>query len=371
MSTLLVTGGAGFIGANFVNYWRRFRPSDSIIILDALTYAGNFDSISALCDSDKCDFVRGDICDPTAMQALFRKHDFDIVVHFAAESHVDRSIYASQVFTRTNVQGTHVLLDAALTAWKSAFDGRRFHHISTDEVFGSLDPGDAPWTERSRYEPRSPYAASKAASDFLVRSYVHTHGLPATITNCSNNYGPYQFPEKLLPLMIVNALTGQNLPIYGDGGNIRDWLYVEDHCAAIALVLQRGQVGETYNVGGGNELRNIELVGMLCDEMDRRFAKDEDLAVRFPDCLSARGRSTREAMGFVSDRPGHDRRYAICADKLSSELGFRARTTFVEGLAKTLDWYLANEAWWRRIQSGAYRDWMRLHYGAELKGSFA
>jgi dTDP-glucose 4,6-dehydratase len=363
MATLLITGGAGFIGTNFVSHWRRSRPADRIVILDALTYAGNLTSVALLCEDQTCKFVHGNICDAAAVQALFRKHDFDVVVHFAAESHVDRSIHASQVFTRTNVQGTHVLLDAALTAWKSSFAGRRFHHISTDEVFGSLGPDEAPWTEMSRYDPKSPYAASKAASDFLVRTYAHTHGLPVTITNCSNNYGPYQFPEKLIPLMIVNALTGEKLPIYGDGGNIRDWLYVEDHCAAIALVLRAGRLGETYNVGGGRQMPNIELLGLLCDEIDRRFAEDRSLAVRFPDCRAANGESTRTLMTFVKDRPGHDRRYAICADKLAHELGFRAETSVADGLARTIDWYLANEAWWRQIQSGAYRDWIKLHYG--------
>ena len=371
MSTLLITGGAGFIGANFVSYWRRSRPADRIVILDALTYAGNFESVALFCDDDVCRFVRGDICDAAAVTALFKRFDFDAVVHFAAESHVDRSIYASQVFTRSNVQGTHILLDAALAAWKSSFDGRRFHHISTDEVFGSLGPQDSPFTELSRYDPKSPYAASKAASDFLVRSYAHTHGLPVTITNCSNNYGPYQFPEKLIPLMILNAVTGQKLPIYGDGGNVRDWLYVEDHCAAIALVLQKGRLGETYNVGGSAHMPNIELVGLLCDEIDRRFAEDERLAARFPDCPVAKGGSTRELMTFVKDRPGHDRRYAICADKLSHELGFRAETKLADGLARTVDWYLTNEAWWRRIQSGAHRDWIKLHYGAVLTESTA
>jgi dTDP-glucose 4,6-dehydratase len=363
MSTVLITGGAGFIGANFVTYWRRSRPADRIVILDALTYAGNLESISGLCDNEGCRFIRGDICDAAVVQALFQKHDFDMVVHFAAESHVDRSIHASQVFTRTNVQGTHVLLDAALAAWKSSFAGRRFHHISTDEVFGSLGPDEPPWNELSRYDPKSPYAASKAASDFLVRSYAHTHGLPVTITNCSNNYGPYQFPEKLIPLMIVNALTGAKLPIYGDGGNIRDWLYVGDHCAAIALVLQQGRLGETYNIGGGRQMQNIDLVGLLCDNVDRRFAEDRNFAARFPDCPAANGKSTRALMTFVKDRQGHDRRYAICADKLAQELGFRATTSLADGLGRTIDWYLANEAWWRQIQSGAHRDWIKLHYG--------
>jgi dTDP-glucose 4,6-dehydratase len=244
--------------------------------------------------------------------------------------------------------------------------GRRFHHVSTDEVFGSLGPDEPPFTETSRYDPKSPYAASKAGSDFLVRSCAHTHGLPVTITNCSNNYGPYQFPEKLIPLMIVNAIGGQKLPIYGDGGNIRDWLHVDDHCAGIALVLKRGWLGETYNIGGAAELRNIDLVQLLCDELDRRFAADRSLAARFPNCPAANGRSTRELMTFVKDRPGHDRRYATCADKLANELGFRATTPLAEGLRRTLDWYLNNEEWWRGIQSGAYRDWMKLQYGNVL-----
>jgi len=364
MSNLLVTGGAGFIGANFVSYWRRLRPSDRIVILDALTYAGNFESVASLCDDDVCRFVRGDICDAAAVATLFKKYDFDLVVNFAAESHVDRSIYASQVFTRTNVQGTHTLLDAALAAWRPSFQRRRFHHISTDEVFGSLGPHDPPFTETSRYDPKSPYAASKAASDFLVRAYSHTHGLPVVITNCSNNYGPYQFPEKLIPLMIMNALAGEQLPIYGDGGNVRDWLFVEDHCAAIGLVLQHGRLGETYNIGGGQEMANIDLVRLLCDEIDRRFATDRNLAVRFPACPAAKGNSTRALMRFVKDRPGHDRRYAICADKLAHELGFCAQTPLAKGLSLTVDWYVNNEDWWRSIVSGAYREWIALQYGA-------
>jgi dTDP-glucose 4,6-dehydratase len=239
VSKLLITGGAGFIGANFVLYWRRLHPNDSIMVIDALTYAGNRANLDAMQQDKQFEFVHGDICDARLVHSLFRRHDFDFVVHFAAESHVDRSIVSSGAFVRTNVVGTHTLLDCTLNAWKSSSAGRRFHHVSTDEVFGSLDPDGPPFTETSRYDPRSPYAASKAGSDFLVRSYAHTHGLPITITNCSNNYGPYQFPEKLIPLMIVNAIAGENLPIYGDGRNIRDWLYVEDHCAGIALVLGR------------------------------------------------------------------------------------------------------------------------------------
>jgi dTDP-glucose 4,6-dehydratase len=302
------------------------------------------------------------------VEQLFSQHDFTAVVHFAAESHVDRSIVSADAFIRTNVVGTQTLLDAALRAWKTSFDGRRFHHISTDEVFGSLGPNDAAFTETTPYDPKSPYAASKAASDFLVRSYAHTHGLPVTISNCSNNYGPYQFPEKLIPLTILHAVTGQPLPIYGDGRNVRDWLHVVDHCAAIALVLQKGRLGETYNIGGGQEMPNIELVGILCDEIDRRFRGDKSLASRFPDCPGAKSRSCRDLMTFVNDRPGHDRRYAICADKLSRELGFSARTMFADGLSRTVDWYLANEQWWRQIQTGAYRDWIKQQYGlSEIK----
>jgi dTDP-glucose 4,6-dehydratase len=364
MSTLLVTGGAGFIGANFILHWRRRRPGDYIVVLDALTYAGNRANLEPLDGDNAFKFVRGDICDGELVSRLFDEHDFNTVVHFAAESHVDRSIVASEAFIRTNVQGTHTLLDMALKAWKSAPENRRFHHISTDEVYGSLGPRDDPFTEITRYDPRSPYAASKAASDFLVRSYSHTYGLPLTITNCSNNYGPYQFPEKLVPLVILNALMGKPLPIYGDGLNVRDWLYVEDHCAALALVLDKGRLGETYNIGGGQEVPNIELVQMLCDEIDRRFAGDDSLATRFANCPAAARRSCRELMVFVKDRPGHDRRYAICADKLSQELGFRAQTPLAEGIAKTVDWYLASEHWWRPIQSGAYRDWIEQQYGA-------
>ena len=369
VATLLITGGAGFIGANFVLYWRQQHPNDRMIVLDALTYAGNRLNLDSLKEDRTFAFVYGDICDLALVQSLFRRHDFDVVVHFAAESHVDRSIVSSGAFVRTNVVGTHTLLECALAAWKSSMSGRRFHHVSTDEVFGSLEPTDPPFTETSRYDPKSPYAASKAASDFLVRSYAHTHGLPITITNCSNNYGPYQFPEKLIPLVIVNAIAGEKLPIYGDGRNIRDWLYVEDHCAGIAQVLLRGRLGETYNIGGDAEMANVDLVRHLCDEIDRRFAEDKALALRFPRCPAGNGGSTRELMTFVKDRPGHDRRYAICADKLTRELGLHARTRLGDGLRRTINWYLANKDWWRAIQTGAYRDWMKLQYGAVLTGS--
>ena len=371
MRRLLITGGAGFIGANFVLYWRRQHPTDRIVVVDALTYAGNRSNLNLLNDDRLFEFVHGDICDDGFVLALFRRYDFDLVVHFAAESHVDRSIASSAAFVRTNIVGTHTLLECALDAWKPSMADRRFHHVSTDEVFGSLEPDEPPFTETSRYDPKSPYAASKAGSDFLVRSCSHTHGLPVTITNCSNNYGPYQFPEKLIPLMIVNAICGEKLPIYGDGGNIRDWLFVEDHCAGIALVLKRGRLGETYNIGGGAELANIDLVGLLCEEIDHRFAADKSLAGRFPRCPSARGGSARELITFVKDRPGHDRRYATCADKLARELGFRAETRLADGLRRTVEWYLDNEDWWRAIQTGAYRDWIKLQYGVALTGSNA
>ena len=364
MSTLLVTGGAGFIGTNFVFHWRKHNPQDHIVVIDALTYAGNRGNLRTLESAANFEFVHGDICDATLLRSLFRRYEFDRVVHFAAESHVDRSIVSADAFVQTNVVGTHALLEAALAAWRPSFQRRRFHHVSTDEVFGSLGPHDPPFTETSRYDPKSPYAASKAASDFLVRAYSHTHGLPVVITNCSNNYGPYQFPEKLIPLMIMNALAGEQLPIYGDGGNVRDWLFVEDHCAAIGLVLQHGRLGETYNIGGGQEMANLDLVRLLCDEIDRRFATDRNLAARFPACPAAKGNSTRALMRFVKDRPGHDRRYAICADKLAHELGFCAQTPLAKGLSLTVDWYVNNEDWWRSIVSGAYREWIALQYGA-------
>jgi dTDP-glucose 4,6-dehydratase len=288
MPSLLVTGGAGFIGANFVLFWRKTRPHDRIVVLDALTYAGNRSSLAPVADDPAVTFVHGDICDERLVEYLLRRYDIGTVVHFAADSHVDRSILESQVFVRTNVNGTHTLLEAALAAWKPSMAGRRFHHVSTDEVYGSLGPDEPPFTEVSPYDPKSPYAASKAAGDFLVRSYAHTYGLPVTVSNCSNNYGPYQFPEKLIPLTILNAMNGQPLPLYGDGLNVRDWLHVFDHCDALALVLEGGQPGETYNVGGNCELSNVELVGMICDMVDRRVAGDPALAKRFPDCPPAR-----------------------------------------------------------------------------------
>lgn len=367
--TMLVTGGAGFIGANFVHHWRRRRPDDAIVVLDALTYAGNPANLAALRNDPKVIFVHGDICDEPLVGDLFVKHDVSTVVHFAAESHVDRSIHSSKAFIRTNVDGTHTLLESARQAWKGKTAGRRFHHISTDEVYGSLGPKDPAFTETTPYDPRSPYAASKAASDMLVRAYAYTHGLPVTISNCSNNYGPYQFPEKLIPLMLLNAVSGRRLPVYGDGMNVRDWLHVEDHCAAIACILEAGKLGETYNVGGGNEVINLDLVRLLCREVDARFERDASLARRFPEAPSAKGGRSDDLIEFVQDRPGHDRRYAICSDKLARECGFRAGIGFEQGLAETVDWYLANEAWWKPIQSGEYRNWIALQYGADSEAS--
>jgi len=360
MRKLLVTGGAGFIGSNFILQW--VQPTDapqprSIVNLDALTYAGNPANLACLMGSPSYTFVEGDICDEKLVASLLRAHQPDAVIHFAAESHVDRSIVSPQQFITTNVQGTFVLLDALRTylAEKSATERGRFRylHVSTDEVFGSLRPEDRAFHEETPYTPRSPYAASKAASDHLVRAYVHTYDFPAIITNCSNNYGPYQFPEKMIPVMFVNALAESPLPIYGDGLNIRDWLYVVDHCNAICAVLERGRIGESYNIGGRNERTNIEVVDMLCDLLD-------ELRPR------ANGQSYRELKAFVGDRPGHDRRYAIDASKVEREIGWRPAETFATGLRKTVQWYLDNPQWIADVQGGQYREWMKKNY--EVRG---
>jgi dTDP-glucose 4,6-dehydratase len=355
---LLVTGGAGFIGSNFVHYWLREHAADHVVVLDALTYAGNLTNLVPVARNSRFTFVQGDICDAALLGGLMSEHAIDCIVHFAAESHVDRSITGPDEFIRTNVIGTHTLLKIARAAW--TVDGKmrsdvRFHHVSTDEVYGSLKSGDPAFTETTAYAPNSPYSGSKAGSDHLVRSYHHTYGLPVTTSNCSNNYGPYHFPEKLIPLMLVRALEGGPMPVYGRGENVRDWLYVEDHCRAIDAVLDRGRVGETYNVGGCNEWRNIDIVQMLCTLLDQRFAADPSLRQRFPKCPAASGRPVSELITFVTDRLGHDWRYAIDATKIRSELGFVPRERFETGIQKTLDWYLANEPWWRGVLSGAYR----------------
>ena len=367
MRSLLVTGGAGFIGANFVHYWAKHYPDDRIVVLDALTYAGNQASLSAMSEHPSYRFVHGDIGDPELVKNLLVDEQTDTIVHFAAESHVDRSIHEPDAFIQTNVIGTHNLLKMARDAWLTGTTApslHRFHHVSTDEVYGTLGPDDAAFTEETPYAPNSPYAASKAASDHLVRSYHHTYGLEVTTSNCSNNYGSYQFPEKLIPLMIVNALTGQSLPIYGDGSNIRDWLYVEDHCRGIDLVLNKGKIGETYNIGGNNECSNLDIVGLICAGIDGMFAGDENLAEKFPDAPAATGNPTESLITFVKDRPGHDWRYAIDATRANRELQYAPSESFASGLQKTLEWMLTNEAWWRSVMDGSYRDWIDKNYSA-------
>ena len=349
---IFITGAAGFIGANFVHHWLA-RSDEPVLVLDALTYAGNLESLAALRGDARLHFARVDVCSRAEVAALLHRHRPRALLHFAAESHVDRSIHGPGEFVRTNVQGTFELLEA-VRAWFGTIDATaraafRFLHVSTDEVYGSLLPDEAPFRETTAYAPNSPYAASKAASDHLVRAWHHTYGMPTLTTNCSNNYGPYQFPEKLIPLMIHNALAGRPLPVYGDGLNVRDWLYVEDHCSALVRVLEAGRVGETYNVGGCNEVRNIDVVHTVCDLLDELRAR-------------AQG-SYRELITFVADRPGHDRRYAIDAGKIERELGWAPRETFASGLRRTVQWYLDHTDWVEHVTSGAYRDWVDLQYG--------
>ena len=349
--SLLVTGAAGFIGANFVHYWARQHPADKLVAYDALTYAGNLANLDSLQGRPNFSFIHANICDYDRVLQTMREHAVDTVVHFAAESHVDRSIAGPDAFIATNVVGTHCLLKAAREVWLggAAVAPHRFHHVSTDEVYGSLAAAAPAFTEVHKYAPNSPYSASKAASDHLVRAYHHTYGLQVTTSNCSNNYGPFHFPEKLIPLCITNILQGLPLPVYGDGSNIRDWLYVEDHCRGIELVLGGGIIGETYNIGGNNEWRNLAIVERLCDSLDARFAADPDLAQRFPAAPGAIGASARELITFVEDRAGHDWRYAIDARRITDELGYVPRESFETGLERTLDWFLANEDWWRPL----------------------
>ena len=365
MRKVLVTGGAGFIGANFVHYWRRKYPGDHLIVLDALTYAGNMANLAGLSKQESYTFVHGDIADLEVLYSVFRDSGIDTVVHFAAESHVDRSIHEPDAFIRTNINGTHNLLRVAREAWLERDDApaeHRFHHVSTDEVYGSLAADSPAFSETTPYAPNSPYAASKAASDHLVRAYHHTYGLQVTTSNCSNNYGPYQFPEKLIPLMIVNALTGKQLPVYGDGSNIRDWLYVEDHCRGIDLVISNGQVGETYNIGGNNERANIDIVSDICRRVDSVFASDPRLSEQYPDAPAANGKATEGLISFVTDRPGHDWRYAIDARRSESELGYAPVENFDSGLDKTIRWMIDNEQWWRDVMDGSYRQWLDTNY---------
>jgi len=354
--TILVTGGAGFIGSNFVLQWLN-HVGTPVVNLDRLTYAGNPRNLDSIQRDGRHQLVHGDICDPERVGKLLREHQPRAIVHFAAESHVDRSIVEPDAFIRTNVEGTFRLLERAKGYWsgldeagKRAF---RFLHVSTDEVYGSLGPSDPAFSETTPYAPNSPYAASKAASDHLVRAYHHTFGLPVLTTNCSNNYGPFQFPEKLIPLMILNALEGKALPVYGDGANVRDWLFVEDHCSAIRTVLERGRVGETYNIGGNSEKKNLDVVHTICDLVDE---------------MSSDGRpgSRRTLITYVKDRPGHDRRYAIDATKIQQELGWQPAERFESGLRQTVRWYLDNLAWVENVRTGAYLQWIEQNYGERL-----
>ena len=347
MANLLVTGGAGFIGGNFVHYWNAHHPEDHVIVLDALTYAGNRSTLEG---TTSAELVVGDIRDQELVEKLLRERNIATIVHFAAESHVDRSITGPDAFIDTNILGTNSLLKAARAVWLDG-DGKdhRFHHISTDEVYGSLGADDPAFSETTPYAPNSPYSASKAASDHLVRAYHHTYGLNVTTSNCSNNYGPYQYPEKLIPLFCLNALSGKNLPIYGDGMNVRDWLHVEDHCRGIEACLEKGVPGETYNIGGGAELPNLEVIAAICREVDLAFEEVDGLAERYPDAPAAKGKKSETLKTFVTDRAGHDRRYAIDETKARGELGYAATRSFDEGLRQTLRWYLDNEVWWRPL----------------------
>lgn len=351
---VLVTGGAGFIGANFVLDWAAAETA-GLVILDKLTYAGNLRNLDGLPAAAGHVFVRGDIADRALMRQMLATYRPRALVNFAAESHVDRSIHGPDEFIQTNIVGTFHLLDEVLAYWQALpreqADRFRFLHVSTDEVYGSLEPADRPFTETTAYAPNSPYAASKAASDHLVRSYVHTYGLPALTTNCSNNYGPFQFPEKLIPLMILNALEGKPLPIYGDGMNVRDWLHVRDHCAAVRRVLCDGRVGETYNIGGEGERRNLDVVNDICAALDEL-------------CPSSRFAPHAQLISFVTDRPGHDRRYAIDASKLQRELGWRPQISFARGMRETVRWYLDNQDWVDGVRTGAYKAWVDLNYAA-------
>jgi dTDP-glucose 4,6-dehydratase len=356
MSWVLVTGGAGFIGSNFLYFLRRQQPERHLLNLDLLTYAGNLENLSDFQGDSHYTFVHGDVADRDLVQDLFARYPISRVVHFAAESHVDRSILDPGIFVRTNVLGTFTLLEVARRAWQTPPEGEvpRFLHVSTDEVYGTLGPEDRPTTEESPYAPRSPYAASKASADFLVRSYFHTYQLPVLITNCSNNYGPYQFPEKLIPFSLSQALAGQPIPIYGQGTNIRDWLYVEDHCQALLQVLERGRVGETYNIGGRREVPNLELVQLVL----------RLLGEMRPDL----GELSR-LVTFVADRPGHDWRYALNIDKIGSQLGWRPQVGLEEGLRRTVAWYLDHQDWLERVRSQAYRAFLKQQYGNGVVGA--
>ena len=350
--SIVITGGAGFIGSNFVHHWCENYPEDRVIVLDALTYAGNLNNLATLKDRKNFRFLQGDICDRALVDELFAGENIDTVAHFAAESHVDRSILGPGAFVQTNVVGTFTLLESFRQHWLSNHqpDNYRFLHVSTDEVYGSLGVDDPAFTETTPYAPNSPYSASKAGSDHLARAYFHTYGMPTIITNCSNNYGSYHFPEKLIPLMCINILLGKPLPVYGDGQNVRDWLYVRDHCQALDTVIHKGKAGETYNIGGNNEVKNIDLVMMLCELMNELAP---DLPVK----------PAQNLITFVKDRPGHDRRYAIDASKIRTELGWQPQETVEGGLRKTIQWYLDHRDWWQPLLSKEYQEYYGKVYG--------
>ncbi|MEQ8999533.1 MAG: dTDP-glucose 4,6-dehydratase [Coleofasciculus sp. B1-GNL1-01] len=349
---ILITGGAGFIGSNFVHHWCDRYPDDRVVVLDLLSYAGNRRNLEPVEGRENLRFVPGDICDRTLVDALLRSETIDTVAHFAAESHVDRSILGPEAFVRTNVLGTSTLVEAFRQHWKKRGCPKsdRFLHVSTDEVYGSLSPNDPLFSETTPYQPNSPYAASKAGSDHIIRAYHHTYGVPTLITNCSNNYGPYQFPEKLIPLMCINIMLGQPLPVYGDGQHVRDWLYVNDHCQAIDLVIHQGTPGETYNIGGNNQIKNLDLVQMVCQLMD-------ELASDLPVSPS------KKLITSVKDRPGHDRRYGIDARKIKAKLGWTPQETIEGGLRSTVEWYLTHRDWWEPLLSKEYKDYYRKIYG--------
>jgi len=356
MNSLLVTGGAGFIGSNFVLYWLEQYPQNKIIVLDALTYAGNRDNLSSVESHPNFGFVHGDICDTELVERLLIEHNIDTLVHFAAESHVDRSITGPDAFIETNIIGTHSLLKAARKIWildpvsrDEAVIPHRFHHVSTDEVYGTLAPEDPAFSESTPYAPNSPYSASKAASDHLVRAYHHTYGLEVTTSNCSNNYGPYHFPEKLIPLVLTNILYDKHLPVYGDGQQIRDWLYVTDHARGIDLVIRKGELGECYNIGGINEWANIDIVKLVCKLMNEAFATNPELAQQYPMATKAAAGDSESLITYVEDRAGHDRRYAIDPSKSENELGYKPVESFETGIKKTVEWYLNNIQWWKPL----------------------
>lgn len=357
MKTYLVTGGAGFIGSNFIHYmFKKYGDNINIVNVDCLTYAGNLENLKSIEGRSNYKFVKADICDKEAIDKVFEENDIDNVVHFAAESHVDRSIKNPEVFVQTNVLGTAVMLNAAKKAWElpdgTFKEGKRFLHVSTDEVYGSLEDGDSYFYETTPIDPHSPYSASKASSDMLVKSYIDTYKFPANITNCSNNYGPYQFPEKLIPLIINNALNGRKLPVYGDGKNVRDWLYVDDHAKAIDMVLENGKIGERYNIGGHNEKQNIEIIEIII----------ETLREMLPDNDPAKAHINKDLITYVTDRKGHDRRYAIAPDKIKAEIGWYPETMFKDGIRKTIKWYFENEDWMKNVTSGDYLKYYKEMY---------